>query len=65
MLNKRFLINLFLVLFDAITILVLDYIVITNMLSAVGVCALVFLYFRVRHLLYNLYYLVWENYKAH
>lgn len=65
MLNKDFLVNLVLVLFDIITILVLGYIFITNILSAVGLCALLFLIFRIRHLIHDLYCLVCENYKAH
>ena len=64
MLNKDFLFNLILVLFDIINILILGYIFITNILSAVGLCALSFLYFRVRHLVHDLYFLVCENYKA-
>lgn len=63
--NKDFLINLFIVLFDIITILILGYIFITNILSIVGLCALLFLCFRVRQLINNLYFLVCENYENH
>lgn len=65
MLNKDFLVNLLLFLFDIIVVLVLGYISITNISSAVGLCALIFLYFRVKYLIHDLYCLVCENYKAH
>lgn len=65
MLNKDFLVNMILVLFDIVTILVLGYILITNISNAIGLCALIFIYFRIRYLIHDLYCLVCENYKTH
>lgn len=63
MLNKDFLLNLFLVLFDIITLLVLGYIYIGNISSVVGLCTLLFISFRIHYLVHNLYCLICENYK--
>ena len=62
--NKDFLVNLSLVLFDVVNMLVLGYIFITIMLSALGLCALVLFVLRVRHFVSDLYCLVCQNYKA-
>lgn len=64
--NKDFLINLILVLLDIIIIiLLLGCIFITNRVSMIGLCALLLICFRVRHLISDLYFLVCESYKTH
>ena len=64
MLNKDFLVNLSLVLFDVVNILILGYIFITNILNVAGLCALVLLALRVHHSISDLYCLVCQNYKT-
>lgn len=63
--NKDFLVNLILVLLDIITILLLGCIFITNIVSMIGLCALLLICFRIRHLISDLYFLVCENYNVH